>query len=71
MKALIELYTVVGESRYAKSLRFLGIPLWITREVDVRPKVEKRKKPVGFQNISDTSGIEIDEKEEDNGEETN
>lgn len=65
MKALLQVTTIESDTRWAKEIRVLGIPVYLERELNVKSG-EKSVKRIGFQTIGDTSLLDIEEKESEN-----
>jgi hypothetical protein len=62
MKALLQITTIESDTRWAKEIRVLGIPVYLERELNVKSG-EKSVKRIGFQTIGDTSLLDTEEKE--------
>ena len=62
MKALLQVTTIESDTRWAKEIRVLGIPVYLERELNVKSG-EKSVKRIGFQTISDASRLDTEEKE--------
>lgn len=62
MKALLQITTIEFDTRWAKEIRVLGIPVYLERELNVKSG-EKSVKRIGFQTIGDTSLLDTEEKE--------
>lgn len=65
MKALLQVTTIESDTRWAKEIRFLGIPVYLERELNVKSG-EKSVKRIGFQTIGDVSLLDTEEKESEN-----
>lgn len=65
MKALLQITTIESDTRWAKEIRVLGIPVYLERELNVKSG-EKSVKRIGFQTIGDTSLLDTEEKESEN-----
>ncbi len=63
--ALIQVSIIESDTRWAKEIRFLGIPVYLVRELDVRTNEKQKKRPIGFQTIGDISLLETSDEEED------
>lgn len=62
MKALLQVTTIESDTRWAKEIRILGIPVYLERELNVKSG-EKSVKRIGFQTIGDASLLDTEEKE--------
>lgn len=62
MKALLQVTTIESDTRWAKEIRVLGIPVYLERELNVKSG-EKSVKRIGFQTIGDTSLLDTEKKE--------
>lgn len=62
MKALLQVTTIESDTRWAKEIRVLGIPVYLERELNVKSG-KKSVKRIGFQTISDASRLDTEEKE--------
>lgn len=62
MKALLQVTTIESDTRWAKEIRVLGIPVYLERELNVKSG-EKSVKRIGFQTIGDTSLLDTEEEE--------
>lgn len=60
MMAIIEVSEIISDTRYAKQVKVLGIPVYLSRELNVQTKEEK-KPAIGFQQIGDVSLLETEE----------
>ena len=65
MKALLQITTIESDTRWAKEIRVLGIPVYLERELNVKSG-KKSVKRIGFQTIGDTSLLDTEEKESEN-----
>lgn len=63
--ALIQVSIIESDTRWAKEIRFFGIPVYLVRELDVRTNEKQKKRPIGFQTIGDVSLLETSDEEED------
>lgn len=59
--AIVEVSEIISDTRYAKQVKVLGIPVYLTRELNVKTEKEERPVPIGFQQIGDTSLLETEE----------
>lgn len=62
MKALLQVTTIESDTRWAKEIRVLGIPVYLERELNVKSG-EKSVKRIGFQTIGDASLLDTEKKE--------
>lgn len=59
--AIVEVSEIISDTRYAKQVKVLGIPVYLARELNVKTEKEERQVPIGFQQIGDTSLLETEE----------
>jgi len=64
--AIIQISEIVSDTRWAKEVRIFGIPVWHSKELDLRT-IEKKSRParIGFQSIGDTSLLGTEEEDEE------
>ena len=62
MMALIQVSEIISDTRYAKEVRGFGIPVYITRELNVKTDKEEPRQ-IGFKQIGDCSLLQTDEEE--------
>ena len=60
--ALIQVSEIISDTRYAKEVRVFGIPVYITRELNVKTDKDEPRK-IGFNQIGDCSLLQTDEEE--------
>ncbi len=65
MKAILKITTIESDTRWAKEIRFLGIPIWHEMELDVRNKTEKKLPHIGFETIGSPAPVQTEENEEE------
>ena len=65
MKALLQVTTIESDTRWAKEIRLLGIPIWHEMELNVRSQKENKSRPIGFETIGSPAPVPLDENEEE------
>jgi len=63
MKAVVQVSEIATDHRWAREVRVFGIPVFLSRELDVRTPTEDGRKKIGFCTIGD--GSLLDENEEE------
>ena len=60
--ALLQISEIFTDTRYAKEIRLCGIPIYIARKLDLQ--TDDKPRQIGFQQIGDTSLLEVDNEDD-------
>lgn len=59
--AIIQISEIVSNTRWAKEIRFFGIPVFLARELNVRTENEQKPSQIGFKQIGDVSLLDTED----------
>ena len=62
--AILQISIIQSDTRWAKEVRLFGIPVYLERELDVRTKKEDKSKKIGFQQIGDTTLLDVGDEDD-------
>lgn len=62
--AILQISIIQSDTRWAKEVRLFGIPVYLERELDVRTKKEDKPKKIGFQQIGDTTLLDVGDEDD-------
>ena len=63
--AVIKISVIDTDTRWAKEIRFLGIPVYLVRVLDLKTKKTPERRQIRFNAIGDTSLLEVDDDDEE------
>ncbi len=56
--ALIKISIIESDTRWAKEIRFLGIPVFLIRELNVKTQNDEQPRRIGFQVFNEETNSE-------------
>lgn len=64
MKAVVQVSEIVSDHRWAREVRIFGIPVFLSKELDVRAPTKDNRERIGFRAIGDDSLLDVGGNEE-------
>lgn len=64
MKAVVQVSEIVSDYRWAREVRIFGMPVFLSREMNVQASTKDNRERIGFRTIGNDSLLNVEGNEE-------